>query len=83
MKLECDTITDCRTIWLLLHHHDDPDLALGGDDKILGYFTSQHLAQQARDDAMPLPGFSQFPNDFEIVQLQLGKLLEAPGVEIR
>lgn len=83
MKSEYSTMADRRIIWLLLHHHDDPDLPLGGDDKVLGYFTSQHLAQQARDDAMPLPGFSQFPDGFEIVQLQLGKLLGAPGVEIR
>ena len=70
-------------VWLLIHHHSDPTLVGEVDDKFIGFFSSEARAREAQTTVVQRPGFNEFPDDFEIVQLPIDAVLPPPGVRLQ
>ncbi|MEE1622500.1 hypothetical protein ACQ3I4_05815 [Zafaria sp. Z1313] len=45
---------------------------------MLGYFTSRELAERAVANRRTEPGFRDYPDDFEIVQVTLDSIIDPP-----
>lgn len=52
-----------QIVYPVWHVHKDKDIE---DEKLIGIYTTEELAKEAISRAMKLPGFKDFPDDFEI-----------------
>ena len=59
------------TVYILWHTH--PTGANENNAKLIGVYASEEAAMAAQSRLLEKPGFSSFPEGFEIVQYTLGK----------
>jgi hypothetical protein len=57
--------------YILWHKH--PTGAGEDNEKLIGVYASEEAAKDAQSRLMKKPGFSSFPEGFEIVEYQVGK----------
>jgi hypothetical protein len=57
-------------VYLLWHSH--PTGANENNEKLIGVYASEEAATATRNRLLVLPGFSSFPEGFEIVAYEIG-----------
>ncbi|MCW3462847.1 DUF7336 domain-containing protein [Chitinophaga nivalis] len=62
-----------NTVYILWHIYYDESLEGGEDSKLLGVYSSRESAYKRQLISATLPGFSDHPNGFLIVDYQLDK----------
>lgn len=57
-------------VYILWHSYEDDDHE---DSKLVGVYTSQELAESAKQNVIKQPGFSTYPNGFVIDKNELNQ----------
>jgi len=66
-------------VYILWHSYDDDNRE---DSKLIGVYSTEHLAESAKQEILEKPGFNKYPEGFIIDKYQInqGHWLEGFGV---